>query len=91
MVSLDIRNCTRKAAVGLQRNDIFWHITSAIVLESKPETERVRERTVALVVASFVVSAAPVAKQPFSLGYKAVPKITGSLCFEATECLLLQG
>jgi hypothetical protein len=44
-------------------------------LESKPEREREREReremgeekAVTLVVASFVVFAAPVAKQPFSL------------------------
>ena len=52
---------------------------------------RERERTVSLVDASFVVFAARVAKRSLSLGYKAVRKITGSLCFEATECLLLQG
>ena len=44
MVSLDIRNCTGSAAAGRQRNNIFWHITTAIVLESKPETEGEKER-----------------------------------------------
>jgi hypothetical protein len=79
------------AQYQLQQNDIFLHITSVIVLESKPERNRERYRAVTLTVVSFVVFADPVTKDFFFLGYKVVSKITGSLCFEATERLLLQG
>jgi hypothetical protein len=55
----------------------LWVRQSFEELTRDRERERHR-RAVTVVVASFVVFTAPVAKHPFSLTYKTVPKVTGS-------------